>query len=83
MIHKVVITELKLVQGKMLLGRIRVSKSSYVFIIFLFHKKNEKSRPGFEPATLRLEVQRGNHYTKATSDITVQIVKYLYYLKCL
>ena len=27
---------LKLVQGKMLLGRIRVSKSSYAFIIFLF-----------------------------------------------
>ena len=74
-------TYLKLVQGKMLLGRIRVSKSSYVFIIFLFHlrKKMKKSRPGFEPATLRLEVQRGNHYTKATCDI----VKFLNYLKCL
>ena len=39
------------------------------------------SRPGFEPANIRLEAHCGNHYTKVTYEGTKQIVKLLNYLK--
>ena len=77
-----IIFSLKLVQWKMLLGRIWPSKSSSVFIIFLFllRKKMKKIWP--ELTNMRLVVQRGNHYTMEATSWNVPIfllTKYILY----